>query len=262
MKIIRIFNNNIILVVDKDGSEKIVWAKGIGFGHHHGDIIESLVPGTVFTKEADSEWARSFLAISDEIPLSFFETTREIVSSAERNLNVRFNPNILITLSDYIYFAVKPAKAEQHFNGPTLADIKQSYAAEYEQAEKSIRAIDKEYHTCLSPSEAGFIAIHFVENEIYVSKTKATDNAINESSIIHELFSLITDETDLDLISPSVRTDRLATHLRFLLRRIKSKKDFQDAANDQLLYFNLCNSFPDLLKYLKVTTEFFEKHFD
>lgn len=40
MKAIKIFNNNVVLVNDKNKQQRILFGKGIGFGKHVGDEIK------------------------------------------------------------------------------------------------------------------------------------------------------------------------------------------------------------------------------
>lgn len=234
MKIVRVFNNNIILVSDEQtGAEKILFGKGVGFQRQHGDKINPKEDDQLFVRDTSPEWIRSFISLSREIPMEYFETTRMIISFAERELNVEFNPFLLISLSDHIYFAVK--RAQGHiFDGPAIEDVKRIYASEFLVAQQSLTIIEQQLGIKLGENEAGFIAIHFIENELRTKQPAAqvVDNSVHEDQQIKEIIGMILTSLGLEEASQTINFDRLTTHLRFLLRRIEDNRHFEDTDED------------------------------
>ncbi|MDF7638041.1 PRD domain-containing protein [Lactobacillus sp. ESL0791] len=261
MKILRIFNNNIILVKNEEtDKESILWGKGVGFQKSKGENIEINKGDSLFVKESESEWVRSFISLSDEIPLSYFELTKEIVKKAENKLNVKFNPFLLISLTDHIYFAVQRSNEN---NNIALKDIKEAYPKEYNQAIVSKLMIEREFNIKLNDSEIGFLTIHFIENE-YQKKDDKNDNRIildQEDQAIIRIKQIISRELRIDLNNRKINSRRLTTHLRFLIDRIQKKEHFSDSDEDKILYFEMAKLYPKLKNCIAVIIEYLNKKF-
>ena len=79
MKLIKALNNS-ALIVEKDGLEKVVLGKGIGFGLKPGDFVDVNKVDRIFS--ANSEDKNRLIALIQEIPDQYLEVSEEIIAYA------------------------------------------------------------------------------------------------------------------------------------------------------------------------------------
>lgn len=103
MKIVRVFNNNAVLVSGDDNSQRVLIGKGIGFGKKEGDIVLPSKKIQAFIKdERDPEWVNSLATLINEVPIEYIVASKQIIENAENKLKVKFNPFLQITLADHM----------------------------------------------------------------------------------------------------------------------------------------------------------------
>ncbi|MCP0888040.1 PRD domain-containing protein [Ligilactobacillus sp. WILCCON 0076] len=249
MRIIKVFNNNVILAEDEKHNKKILSGRGIGFQKHKNDYININDEIELFVRESKNpEWMNSFLNLINEIPFRYILTTRKIIENAEKNLQVKFNPFLLISLSDHIYFAT--IRAKKHNAIAIMDDVRNVYPSEYKEARNSLQLINKEIQVSLDENEANFLAIHFVENELAPTSEKVTiRNPMIENKCINDLLKVITD--NIGFPAHATTLSRLTIHLRFLLRRIDSTGDVKSSEmssrHDNGLYNEIKQKYPELI---------------
>ncbi|MFT8459392.1 MAG: PRD domain-containing protein [Liquorilactobacillus ghanensis] len=261
MRIIKIFNNNVILAEDKNHEKKILSGKGIGYGKSKDDEIGIDNRIELFVKESKNpEWMHSFLNLINEIPFEYILVTRKIINNAEANLRVKFNPFLLISLADHIYFAIFRSKKEIR-TVVTMDDVKHIYPAEYKVGIEALKIIEKYIKIKMHINEANFIAIHFVENELYpIDKKVELSNPIIENEHINNLLTIIINNIGYPM--HSIVLDRLTIHLRFLLRRSFNKNSEKDRSfeQDDNLYTDIKDKYPQLIESENLITEYFNNY--
>lgn len=148
MKIVKILNNN-TLIVDYSNKEFVVIGRGIGFSKKIGDNIdEKLIEKKYF---------------SYEMPLEYYELINEIIKLCEKRLGFKFNDNIYSSLLDHIYSAIKRRLENIFIENYLLNEIKVMYKKEFSLSMDIVSIIYKNTNILLSESDAGFIAMHFIQ---------------------------------------------------------------------------------------------------
>lgn len=263
MIIKKVFNNNILLVQEENSkTSKILWGKGVGFQRQAGETIHPSAEDKLFVENTDSEWIKSFTNLANEIPMVYFETAKQVTEHAEKELGTSFNPFFIISLADHIYFSVQRAKNGLYDN-LLINQIREKYYVEYTVALECLNIIRSNLNIDLPISESVFLAIHFVENrmEILKIKNKKTNVPEEEEKIISMILSFIVDELNLSTIKESIDFNRLLTHLRFLIRRIKNEETFEDTVEDKSLNCNLRKRLPKIAQISDSIGELLENHY-
>lgn len=215
MKIDKIINNNIVSAIEADGKEIVVMGRGIGFGMKPGREIPENKIEKIFRLDSQNS-VDKFKELLANLPLEHIQASTEIINYAKSVLNRKLNPNIYITLTDHINFAIDRFKQKMIFTNPLLNEVKTFYKEEYLIGEYAIALIDRRIGVKLPVDEAGFIALHIVNAEYNTAMRDTIDitNLIqNVVKIVKEYFRMEPDETSLNY-------QRFVTHLRFLAQRI------------------------------------------
>ncbi len=105
MVIKRVFNNNVAMVTSDDGAELIVIGRGLCFGRHAGDVVDSSsVEKTYALCEFTANDARALDRLSsliETIPVINLAISEDIVEMLREELDVNVDDTILIALADH-----------------------------------------------------------------------------------------------------------------------------------------------------------------
>lgn len=209
MKVIKNINNNVSLCRDSKGREVIAFGKGLGFIKPPYDIPLKQIERT-FYNITDID----FQGIS-QIPISILTASIRIVDEVERNLNITLMSTAALALADHINFAIQRLHQHIQLQMPIQEDIKQLYPKEMKEAYHALAIIKEEIGVTLDRSEAGTIALHFINNQVNSSH----DKEISSEHIIKESIQLIEAEFHISINKESFNYSRFATHVDYLLRR-------------------------------------------
>lgn len=222
-KIIKVFNNNVILVI-KDGREKIIVGTGIGFGRKSGEIIEkSLKIDKIFS--IDDELNNSkFKELAAQVDHKTIGLCEEIIYMISKELGEELNEKIHISLTDHIVFTLYRLKQDDEIENPFLIETETLYKREYELAKKAVKMLEKDTGVCIPDGEIGFIALH-----INSARNKGKlSNAIRCAYICNSIVELIEDELNLEIDRTSLDYARFLTHIRFAIERVIINKPIKN----------------------------------
>ena len=215
MKISRIINNNVVSTCDEEGMEVIVMGRGVGFKAKEGSTIDKDKIEKVFRLDSQNTMDK-FKELLVNLPMEHVQISAEIISYAKEVLNRPINPNVYITLTDHINFALERFKQKMMFSNPLIREVRSFYHAEYLIGEYAIAMIDRDLGIKLPVDEAASIALHIVnaEYDAPMGDTIKITNLIQQvSEVVEEYFNIKLDEQSLSY-------ERFITHLRFLAQRV------------------------------------------
>ena len=248
MKVIRVFNNNIVATKTEDNKEAIVQGSGIGFGKKPGDLLnEAKIEKRFYIMD---EHASKFHALFDQVPIEYFQIAELIMEKAQNELNVILDDQIVMALTDHIYFAVERQLKNVSLTNFLNSEISYLYRKEYQIGLWALDQVEKIVNVKLNKDEAGFIALHIVNASMKKDKQDISDTLVfikGIMDIIRNSFGIELDMNDLD-------TTRLMTHLKFSNRVIYHENESIDALGD--MYSLLINQKKQLEPCLKAIDEY------
>ncbi|GFZ34009.1 transcription antiterminator BglG [Clostridium zeae] len=227
--VIKAFNNNIVLATNNE-SEKILFAKGIGFNKKLGDIIssETLVE-KIFTIE-DEKNKSNFKEIVNRNDESFVALCEEIIRDISDKLGEELSENIHVGLIDHIDFAVKRLKNSEEIQNPFISEIQTLYNLEFELAKQASLRLEKELGVNIPDGEVGFIALHIHS----ARKNGKLSNTMKYSFINNSIIEFIEEELNLKIDRKSLDYARFITHVRFACERIVANKTIKNELKDTI----------------------------
>lgn len=97
----KIVNNNIVIAKDFRGREVVAIGKGVGFRKRKNEAVHrsEIMKTYVLLDKVDS----GVLTLFEEIQFEVIETSQKIIDYAQEKLNVKFNVNLLMSLSEADY---------------------------------------------------------------------------------------------------------------------------------------------------------------
>lgn len=211
MEIQKVINNNIVSSLDEQGQEVVVMGRGLGFKAKVGQEIDSTKVEKVFALQ-NQDVTQQFKELLASVPLEHVRIANDTISYAMQHWASRLNPNIFVTLTDHINFAIVRHEQKMTLTNPLLMEIKRFYPNEYQTGCYAIDLIQERLHLSFSKDEAGFIAMHFVNAE-YQTGTE-------EELPIEGLVRYLEDIMEIKLVKTTLCYERFMTHLTFLIQRV------------------------------------------
>ena len=102
MLIQKIYNNNVVLVVDDETNKELVLTGcGIGFKKKVGEKVDQEKIEKKFVME-DENLAKKITRIATEVDEDIFNVTSKIIEYAKQNLNTELDDYIYVELADHI----------------------------------------------------------------------------------------------------------------------------------------------------------------
>ena len=233
MKVGKILNNNVVVVVEDGKTEKIVMGRGIGFGKKIGDTIDEDKIDKTFLLE-NSENNNKLQQLLKDIPIEYFNAAEKIIEYAKTKAERSLNDFLYITLMDHIYMAIVRTKDGVNIKNMMLWDIKKFYKDEYNIGLKALDIIEEDFNVRLSDDEAGFIALHIVN-----AQTNSDFNCIDEmediTKLIQKIVLIVERHFNIKFNEDSVYYNRFLTHLKFFALRLFQKNIYNDKEDEDLL---------------------------
>lgn len=216
MIIEKVLNNNVVISIDsKTKKEIILLGSGIAFNRKVGqEVDESKIEKTFILD--DKTLGNKFKKLINQIPDGVFQLSHEIISHASKELNVKFDKQIYISLSDHIAFAIKRYKKNMMIKNDLLSEIRRVHKNEYRVALWALDFLNKKLKIELPEDEAGFIALHFIN----ASLNQNTTSSIESTKIVKDILNIIRYYFTLEFNEDDLNYDRLLTHLKYFSKRI------------------------------------------
>ena len=215
LRIKKVINNNILCVVDNQGSEMIVTGKGLGFQRKTGERVDPALFEKTYHMEGKAE-QRKLRELCQQIPIEHLRLTQDLIEYIKTQISAPLNESLLITLADHISFAIKRKEHGVEFTTPLEGAVMSYYPTEYHLGQYCLRMIREETHVDLNPSEAAFIALHIVNAELNTSMSvmyDITQLIKGALEVVEYFYQRSFDRESLDF-------NRFVVHLRYFAQRL------------------------------------------
>lgn len=238
VQVIKKVNNNVAVCLDDNGRELIAFGRGIGF------------PSMPYELPSLDKIERTFYDISPEymgmlqtLPSDVVEFTSAVVDMARGTLPYPLSPNLLLTLSDHIAFAIERTRKGIYVKMPLAYDLEQMYPQEIALARKTVDSIQARFKIRLPKDEASGIAMAFINARVYSESEPDTQAMADGEAILDAITHIIEQEMGVDIDTTTFNYTRYATHVQYLLERLHSGKGIDSINQD--IYISLREEYPD-----------------
>lgn len=214
MKVLRVFNNNIVATRTDDNKDAIAQGAGIGFQKKPGDTIDAEKIERMYY--ILDEHMSKFNELFDQTPIEYFQIAEMIMEEVKKQLHVNLSNQIVIALTDHIYFAVQRQQEGVQLPNLMISEIRTMYRDEYKLALWSLNIIEQITGIRLDEDEAGYITMHIVNATMQSTTDKTTSILLFTKGVL----DVIRQEFNIKLNPDQLDAARLMTHLKFLAQRI------------------------------------------
>ena len=222
MKIAKILNNNVVVVLDERGREQVVMGRGLAFQKRVGETLETGLVEKVFALQSD-ELGRRLGELLSQIPLEVMTTCDRIIGLAAQRLG-KLQESLYITLTDHCYFAIERQKKGLAIKNMLLWEIKRLYPKEFELGQEALGIIARRLNVELEEDEAGFIALHLVTAQL----NSEIPEVMHVTRMMQEILQLVKYQLQLEFDEESLSYQRFVTHLKFFAWRVLARTVVED----------------------------------
>lgn len=233
MRIHKILNNNVVVIIDENENEQIVMGRGIAFKKKCGDDLDPKQIDKVFTM-SNPDISNKFQELAADIPIEFLELVEKIITYAKTHIGKKINDSIYISLADHILMSIERFKQGIVVKNALLWDIKRFYKDEFCIGLKALEMTQEQTGVLLPEDEAGFIALHFVNAQLDETRAEV-QNMYDITKVMQEISNIVKYYFNMDFDEDSVYYYRFITHLKFFAQRLITHKTYQEENEDGLL---------------------------
>ena len=215
MKIVKVFNNNVVLVEDDDGREIVVRGRGVGFQRSTGDQVPSELIEQQYVPSGATPVERVVQLVL-EIRPEILVAAESILERARSELASNVSEHALLPLADHLSFAISRVERGDVSEYPLRWEVATLDPREVAFARVALDDVFRELGTRLPASEAVPLALHLVNGQFadgsMALASKVTDALAASVRIVAQRWTNAVDMEGMDV-------SRFVTHVRYLIAR-------------------------------------------
>ncbi|MCY7947545.1 BglG family transcription antiterminator LicT [Bacillus atrophaeus] len=255
MKIAKVYNNNVVSVINEHDKESVIMGRGIAFQKKAGDKVDEGRIEKIFTLE-NKDVSEKFKTLLYEIPLECMEVSEEIISYAKMRLGKKINDSIYVSLTDHINFAIERHKKGLDIKNALLWETKRLYKEEFSIGKEALLMVEKKTGISLPEDEAGFIALHIVNAEL----NEEMPNIISITKVMQEILSIVKYHFNIEFDEESLYYYRFVTHLKFFAQRLFNGTYME--SSDDFLFETVKEKYHRAYKCTEKIKQYIQKEYD
>ncbi|PYI39371.1 phosphocarrier protein HPr [Arthrobacter psychrolactophilus] len=241
MKILRIFNNNVVLAREDGGEhrEVILTGRGLGFQTKPGQAIDPANIVRTFVPD-DGRDPDNFGAMVAAIPPEHLALAEQALEAGRTQLPIPRSAALSVALADHLSYAIKRLQDGIRFEYPLRAEVSHLYPAEFRAAQHILKHVNATLEAPLDDDEAVSIALHLVNAGFTGGDMSST---YQMTGVFTQLFDVLEQAAGRPIDRDTVNAARFITHLRYFFVRANSGKQLDEGAGK--LRSAIRDSYPD-----------------
>jgi beta-glucoside operon transcriptional antiterminator len=239
MEVIKKINNNVALAVNESEEEFIVLGKGVGFKKTPYTLSDKDNIEKVFVSPKNIK----MFDILNDIPMEDIYLAEEIIEAGTEILKKELNPNLILTLSDHISFALQRIRENIEIRNPLEWEVKSLYPLETKIGQLALKIVKDKTGIVLPTSEITFIALHFVNAQLDSGEMSETTKL---TKVVGEILSIVKYYFKIDYDDTPYNFTRFATHIKYFIIREMNSKSFEN--ENEEIYQIVKIKYPETIK--------------
>lgn len=252
MKVFQVINNNVISAIE-EGTEVIIFGKGVGYKVKRGDDVDEEKISKKFVPDLERN---RFTRPINEIDFGIISIVKDIMDYGLKRYQLVLRDSVFFILCDHLEMAVTRFKEGLTLPNPFVYDIKAYYENEYKTARIAVERLWKTYGVRIDDDEVCYIAIHLIEGE----NNAAFGQTKKALVLIDEILNIV--ESELNLTKADKETyhyNRFLLHVKYFANRYLTEQDISDVNGDVHIYAK--DAFKKQVECVKKISNFLEQKY-
>lgn len=215
----KVYNNNVLLGVDRSGTEMVVNARSIGFGRHRGEIVDA---SSAQRYMAEGTYRTAAIAsLLSNATRTQVRVAQAIVELAQEELGMSNSQRMMLPVLDHLVAAAYRAEQGVVIDFPLTWEVQQLYPDEASLGHRAVEIVDGTLGIHLQPEEWVAFALHFINRQW---DGKGVSRTVTMTQAISEVFTELEELWQVKIDRSSMSASRFVTHLRYLFARAADNK--------------------------------------
>jgi len=220
----KVLNNNVVVVVDGLGNERVLMGRGIGFQLKSSDRVDQSKVEKTFI--LDSERDRSHaLEVFATTPYAVIEAVTAGIEEAERSLGRDLGRAVAIAIMDHIRFVLERLESGLRIPTAAMPELGVLYPDEFRAAEAMTVSIGQKLGVELPPEESVFLATHLLN----ATREDSSGSAAVLFRRVQHVVATVETFYGITLDKNGSDYARFVLHVKFLLQRLVSESMLSNA---------------------------------
>lgn len=241
MKVLKILNNNFILVENAKGQEEIVMGRGLRFKTQVGGELKEEDVERRFVSGRGS-YLREYGRMIEEMPLETMEAVQDAVETAGKSLGRPLDSQAFLLLLDHLAYAMERCQKGIVLQNRLLWEVKKFYPKEFEAGRKAVDCLNRSLGLDLPEEEAGNIAFHLVNAQ---TEDMDMDKTMTSVKTVKDILTVVQFHMKKELDTESLYFSRFVTHLQFFVQRLLENRMLEE--KDSFLFEQISRQYPEEL---------------
>lgn len=224
MKVLRVFNNNVVLARPEAGGEVIATGRGIGFQARPGDAVDPARVVKVFVP-SDGRDPDTLATMLSAIPPELVQLTDEVLAGARATLGEKLGISVVVAVADHLNFALHRARQGIELEFPLEAEIAHLYPHELAAAQAMVAAFNERLDTAIPAEEAVPLAMHLVNAGFSTGDLSET---YQMTGVFRQIFDVVSNAYGQEVNAAGISAARFITHLRYFFVRVREQRQLAD----------------------------------
>jgi beta-glucoside operon transcriptional antiterminator len=226
VKILRVFNNNVVLARDPARGEVILTGRGLGFQARPGQPVDPTKVVKVFIPDEGRD-PDNFGQLVAAIPPEHLLLADQALEVIRLTMRVSSSSSTVVALADHLSFAIKRVLKGIQLEYPLHAEVAHLYPDELAVAERIVAYVNERITMPLPAEEAVPIALHLVNAGFSSGDLSFT---YQMTGVFQQLFDVLEKAFDRTIDRDTVNAARFITHLRYFFVRAHNGRQLSDGA--------------------------------
>jgi beta-glucoside operon transcriptional antiterminator len=226
----RVYNNNVVLAMEDDGTEVVLLGKGIGFQRRPGDVVDVALADQRFVAEGPYR-APQLAGLLSDAPADHIGVAQAITELGHATLGLEPRQSLMIPVLDHLTFAVRRAQEGTHIDFPLRWEVAQLYPAEAALGRQVVTMVNETLGVQLQDDEWVAFALHFV-NQQWTKGDFSKTVAMTET--ISRVFLRLAQRWGRPIDENASSAARFVTHLRYVFARAAGDRQLNTSRLDVL----------------------------
>jgi beta-glucoside operon transcriptional antiterminator len=240
MKILRVFNNNVVLARDQARGDVVLTGRGLGFQAKPGQQVDAAHVAMVFVADPGRD-VDLFGSLVAAIPPEHVALADEALASTRKDVDPLISSATVVALADHISFAIKRVRQGIAFEYPLRAEVAHLYPDELAAARRVVDFVNERIQETLPEDEAVAIALHLVNAGFATGDLSYT---YQMTWLFPQLFDVVEQSSGSIIDRHTVNAARFITHLRYFFVRAHHGSQLDEGSDHDPIASAIRSAYP------------------
>lgn len=218
LKVLKVFNNNVVLARDELGREVVITGRGVGYQARPGGSIDQ---GLIVRRFVPADNPDSVAKVLADIPPERLALVETLFAEAMRELGSPLPALAVVAVADHIHQAIERVARGEVMEYPMRAEVAHLHPDELSVAEVLLGKLNRTLEVPLPQGEAIALSMHLFHA---VTGSPSMEQTFLQSKLIRQIFDIVHQAYGDEFDPDSIDAARFATHLRYFFARAQSGK--------------------------------------